>query len=550
MASSWAKKIPFSVRSLRVQLLLWVALPVVIGLFALSLTELRSHEQAMQRLLQERADNLTQAGVSLIGGRLDREKDRLAQLAADPVFHAGLQASWSDRLGRFAQEFSGDVALFDANGQLLLAQGMAEWQQSETVAQLAQRTLASDAPRFSTLVVADQPVALLALPLFDSSEPMVLVGGIPVSRLDLPRLLSPLFLDTQSSLSVWTPDGQLLARLGTEPPPDVEKQIVAQASEPFSGWRVVLRESWEGLVPPLLRFESVVFAVVAIAGAVSLLSAYFGLRNIVQPLRRLDEAASLVGWGDFDAIEKPVGGVQEIQDLQLALARMADQLRQYQQELRSYIGAMTLGQEEERKRLARELHDGVVQALIALNQRTEFIERRLASDPEDAAERLRELRPLINETIGDLRRQIHDLRPLYLGDLGFVPALEMLVKQLCSRHDLVGDFEVSGAPQRRLAPDVEISAYRIVQEALNNVAAHAQASWVHVELIFDEEGVTLRIEDNGMGFQAPSHPFSLAQDGHYGLLGMQERAQLHEGWLRIESEPGKGTTVSAWLAAR
>ena len=550
MALFWAKKIPVSVRSLRVQLLLWVALPVVIGLFALSLTELRSHERVMQRLLQERADNLTQAGVSLIGGRLDREKDRLTQLAADPVFHTGLRATWPERLARFAQEFPGDVALFDVNGRLLLAQGVAEWQQTEAVTRLAQRTLASDAPQFATLVVADQPVALLALPLFDPPEPMVLVGGIPVDRLDLPRLLSPLFLDSQSSLSVWTQDGQLLARLGTDPPLDVEKQIVARASEPFSGWQVILQESWEGLVPPLLRFESVVFAVVAIAGIVSLLSAYFGLRNIVQPLRRLDQAAGLVGWGDFDAITEPVGGVQEIQELQMALARMAAQLRQYQQELRSYIGAMTLGQEEERKRLARELHDGVVQTLIAMNQQTEFIERRLATDPEDAAKRLRELRPLINETISDLRRQIHDLRPLYLGDLGFVPALEMLVKQVCTRYDLVGDFEVSGEPQRRLAPDVEISAYRIAQEALNNVAAHAQASWVHVELLFDEDGITLRIEDDGVGFSVPSHPFSLAQHGHYGLLGMQERAQLHRGWLRIESEPGKGTIVNAWLAAQ
>ena len=539
----------FSPRSLRVQLILWVALPVVIGLFALSLTELRSHEQAMQRLLQERADNLTQAGASLLAGRLDREKDRLAQLAADPVFHRDSPEAWSDRLAHFAQDFPGDVALFDTDGRLLAENQNASWLAVGDVQELVSRTLETAVAQAVTLQTTDPPLVVLALPLPGAAGSKVLVGGIPVSALGLTDLLSPLFLGPQSSLEVLTTDGLPLARLGTEPPPDAEKVVVAQAVEPFSGWQVVLRESWEGLVPPLLRFESVAFAVVAIAGIVSLLSAYFGLRNIVQPLRRLDAAASQVGWGDFDAIDKPVGGVQEIQELQMALARMASQLRQYQQKLRSYIGAMTLGQEEERKRLARELHDGVVQALIALNQQTEFIERRVATDPEDAAERLRELRPLISETISDLRRQIHDLRPLYLEDLGFVPALEMLVRQVCARQGLVGDFQVSGGPRRRLPPDVEISAYRIVQEALYNVANHAQATWVHVELLFDSQGITIRVEDNGVGFQAPSHPFSLAQEGHYGLLGMQERAQLHGGWLQIESEPGKGAVITARLAA-
>lgn len=545
---SWPR-VPLSMRSLRAQLLLWVALPVVIGLFALSLTELRSHERVMQRLVQERADNLTQAAASLIAARLDREKDRLIQVAADPTFHSADPDEWPDQLAQFHLETGESFAIFDASGRVLATDESSVWQQSEAVGRLVRATMEAGRPQAETLAASPEPWLLIGLPQPSPDEARVLIAAMPVSKLNLSGVLAPLALGQQSALIVSTADERVLLRLGEAPAPNTSKLIVAEAVEPLSGWRVVLRESWEGLVPPLLRFESVVFAVVAIAVFVSLLSAYFGLRNIVQPLRRLDEAAGRVGWGDFDAIEAPVGGVQEIQELHLALAQMARQLRQYQQELQSYIGAMTLGQEEERKRLARELHDGVVQALIALNQQAEFIERRVTTDPENAVARLRELRPLISDTIGDLRRQIHDLRPLYLEDLGFVPALEMLVKQVCTRHNLIGDFEVSGEPPRRLPPDVEISAYRIVQEALRNVAAHAQATWVHVELIFDEAGITLRIEDDGVGFNAPGHPFSLAQEGHYGLLGMQERAQLHGGWLRVESEPGKGATVTARLAA-
>lgn len=228
---------------------------------------------------------------------------------------------------------------------------------------------------------------------------------------------------------------------------------------------------------------------------------------------------------------------------------MADKIRQYQQELQSYISAMTLGQEEERKRLARELHDESVQTLIALNQQVELTERDLARDPQQAANRLRDLHPLVAEAITSLRRQIQDLRPLYLEDLGFVPALEMLTRQMTQQQQIIGDFEVSGQPPYRLAPTVEISAYRIVQEALRNVMTHAQATWVHVELIFDQTGILLRIEDDGVGFHAPAHPHHLVQAGHYGLLGMQERAQLYGGQCQIESEIGSGTTITVRLPA-
>lgn len=538
-------RLPFSLRSLRAQLLLWVALPVAIGIFALSLTELRSHEQAMQHLVQERADNLAQAAAALVAMRLDDERDMLLLAVVNPLFASSRPEQWTQAVEEMEARLSTSAAIYDTDGRLLARSGGADWVASEAASLLAQA--ATGAQIFAaTQSDGREPLLLLAASVPDSLPERVLIIGTPLSAFALPEILAPLSLHPEATLLIRSADGLPLLQLGDETPASGPKVVSSQVSIPLPGWQLHFQESWEGMVPALLRFENVIFVVVAMAVVVSLLSAWFGLRNIVQPLQKLDAAANRVGWGDFDAIQEPVGGVQEIEELRVALAGMAEQLRSHQQELQGYIGAMTLGQEEERKRVARELHDDTVQALIALNQQAELIERRVASDPADATARLSDLRPLISQTISDLRRQIHNLRPLYLEDLGFVPALEMLMRQVCEQNGLIGDFECSDESWR-LEPAVEISGFRIAQEALRNVAAHAQASWVHVELLFESTGITLRVEDDGVGFRPPSHPFHLAETGHYGLLGMRERAELHGGWLRVETEPGRGTTVTAWL---
>ena len=226
---------------------------------------------------------------------------------------------------------------------------------------------------------------------------------------------------------------------------------------------------------------------------------------------------------------------------------MTDQIRQYQLELQSYIGAMTWGQEEERRRLARELHDETVQDMIALNQRIEMVERELTRDPQRAAARLRELRPLVTGTIDALRRQIHALRPLYLEDLGFVPALEMLVHQIGQRHELASDFTVTGNIDARPCFLSKSARFASPEEALQNVVKHAQATRVDVNLHLGTTSLILSITDDGCGFAVPEWPYHLAQEGHFGLLGIKERTQLHMGVLEIKSQMGQGTTVSVRL---
>jgi len=290
------------------------------------------------------------------------------------------------------------------------------------------------------------------------------------------------------------------------------------------------------VLPLLLLFVAVV----------ALLAVSFGVLSIVRPLQELDRRAVRVAWGDFDAVEQPVGGVQEIDDLRVTLAQMAGRIRAYQGGMRDYLSAITQGQEEERGRLAHELHDVTIQGLIALKQRGQMALKAFDRDPARAAARLQELNGLIDEEVAGLRRIIGDLRPLYLEDLGFAPALEMLPRQMQERCGLRLHLTVRGDPVR-LAPDIELAAYRIVQQALANVAAHAQARNVWLDVTFTSEHLTLVVRDDGVGFAPPDQPADLAHQGHFGLMGMRERALLYGGQLTITSSPGQGATITARL---
>lgn len=549
----------FTLNSLRSQLVLWVALPIATLVLAISLSEVRGHEQAMHRLAQDRADSLVKAAAALISVQIDHNKDVLLQLASNPLFHsaAATLETKIEVMGQARPSFSSGLVLYDFQGEGIGTTDAGPWSSWPVSGATARTVAASGSP--ATVAVQDPQsqewllLYMVPLPAEDDQPQGALAGLSRVDPLALAKLSQSLSLSAATHLTlVDSASGAVVQEIAAPEvnrPGWTEKTAMARAIVPNIGWKVELQESWADLVPPILRFESVAFFAVAIAILTSLLSFYFGLRSIVTPLQRLDAAARQIGWGNFDAIQEPVGGVREIEELRLALAQMTDQVRQSQQELQSYVGSVTLGQEEERKRLARELHDDTVQALIALNQQLELVERRLQTDPQAAAERLHEVRPLVGETITGVRRQIQDLRPLYLEDLGFVPALDMLVRQIGERHPLVGDFEVTGLPPRRLSPALEIGVYRIAQEALRNVVAHAQATWVHVELNFEPQGLTLRIEDDGQGFAVPIQPYLLAQSGHFGLLGMQERAQLHGGAFRVESAPGQGATIIVALPA-
>ncbi len=331
--------------------------------------------------------------------------------------------------------------------------------------------------------------------------------------------------------------------------------LVTFAPVPGTDWEVLVREPVDAIIGPILRLSSLAPAVALGAAAVSVLILTFGWRTIVVPLQNLARAAEQVSWGDLSALtdqpdRRAATGVLEIEELDHALRDMAERIQRYQAGMRDYLTAITEGQEAERTRLARELHDGPVQDLIALGHRAEMGQRLVERNEIDAASALLvELRAAQRETVGELRRIMRALRPAYLEDLGFVPALEALVDQAAARTDAVVELEKEGAIQR-LAPDVELAAYRIAQEAVTNAVRHARADRIIVRVRTHREGLVLSVTDDGAGFDLPPGPDVLTRAGHFGLMGMRERAMLLGGSLSIDSAPGEGTRIEVRLPSR
>jgi two-component system sensor histidine kinase UhpB len=264
------------------------------------------------------------------------------------------------------------------------------------------------------------------------------------------------------------------------------------------------------------------------------------------PLRRLGRASARLSWGDYAPISQPVGGVQEVREVQENLHMMAQRLQQAQAGMHNYIGAMLQGQEEERKRLSREMHDDTLQSLIALDQQRQMAQRALDRDPVKATNHLEQLAAMMDQTIKNLRRLIRDMRPSYIEDLGLAPALEALASQNNMQSDVEVCFTFQGTP-RRLDARQELGLFRIAQEALTNALRHAAATRVEITTSYAEH-FTLIIHDNGKGFSVPDRPGTFAQAGHYGLMGMVERAEQMGAQFRVDSAPGKGTTIEVRLA--
>jgi PAS domain S-box-containing protein len=204
---------------------------------------------------------------------------------------------------------------------------------------------------------------------------------------------------------------------------------------------------------------------------------------------------------------------------------------------------LVTAQEDERRRIARELHDSVAQLLTALSLGIRGV-RNAGPLPPPVLERLDDLQRVADE----LGRQVHDLagrlRPTALDDLGLEAALGHLVEEWSARTGVPVDFQAVGLGSRRLPPEIETVLYRVVQECLTNVARHARARQVSVVLGSHDGSATAVVEDDGIGFD-----IARLQGGRLGLIGMYERVILVGGELDVESTPGAGTTVIARIPA-
>ena len=285
------------------------------------------------------------------------------------------------------------------------------------------------------------------------------------------------------------------------------------------------------------------FAVIGIV--LSVLVNIVVLRAALSPLVQLRQAAQAVRSGDLTA-RAPISSQADVEmtDLAETLNATLDELARDHAQLRSLSSQVVRAQEEERRRIARELHDDTAQLLFAQLLRVTALK---SSTNEELRRLGAELEVSTVEALEGVRRLALELRPPALDDLGLADALADLAQRFLAQTGITIDYQVRGS-RTRLSPDVELVLYRVAQEALTNVAKHARARKVSMDLDRGARDVSLSVRDDGRGFD-PSHRGSRASTGiGLGLFGMQERVNLVGGSIRIWSEPGSGTEVFAFLA--
>ncbi len=559
-----------SIPSLPLQLFIITVLPLTALLLLIAFGSLGLHQRAMRTMVGERDERATRAAAAAITEQIHHRQSAVRSVALQAANAVGPEHALADA-AFLLPDFEGGVALFTTDGDLLAASnGLEIWQARPSPTRpraFSANPSAGEAyflPPF-TDPHSGEELALVAATAGDFTA----VGAFSPAAM-VRRALADIFgSHDQAAAYVVTASGDILYQTGAPPWSDLpfqerpgvtdalrgesgatyltvdgDEHVIAFSPITPVGWALVIEEPWRAVSDPLLRTTELAPLILIPVMLIALVALWFGVRQVVQPLQSLERKATELGWGDFAAIEEPVGGINEIRRLQTELIHMARKVELAQQSLRGYLGAVTAGQEEERRRLARDLHDDTIQSLIALNQQIQLAQMSTSDDVSTA--RLATMQQMAAQIVTDLRRLTRDLRPIYLEDLGLAPALEMLARDMSQAMALPISFETMGR-ERRLPPDVELALYRIAQEGLSNVARHAQAKKAEVCLHFADKEVCLIVRDDGRGFTAPQSPAEMAPTGHFGLLGVQERAEAIGARLQIKSAVGAGTQLSIHL---
>lgn len=208
---------------------------------------------------------------------------------------------------------------------------------------------------------------------------------------------------------------------------------------------------------------------------------------------------------------------------------------------RNLLAAMIHDQEEERRRIARDLHDEMGQSITSILVGLRNIEE--SSSIDHRTERLQIVRQIATQLMDDVRRLSRGLRPTVLDDLGLQVALERLVHEFSKMVNISFAANLKQIEGRRFSPEIEIGLYRIVQEALTNITKHAKATHAQVTATFNGKLVSIAVSDDGSGLAATDSS-SGSGESHLGLSSMRERAALMRGRFELESHPGRGTTIS------
>jgi signal transduction histidine kinase len=305
-------------------------------------------------------------------------------------------------------------------------------------------------------------------------------------------------------------------------------------------------------------FRSLLLLVLMVSLAL-VVALYFSQR-LSEPLRNFTKRALAISEGNFIQTAD-VKGSQEIQQLSKAFNIMSTNLSKHMHELAlskeenlreakrlQFLLARTISlQEEERRRIASDLHDRTSQLILGTLYETEAAMEMIPLYPEKAKEKLNIVEDLLEHTSAEMRRVIYDLRPPLLDDMGLVTALERSISRYMETTGIQVEYEYSlDDTEKRLPPEVELAIYRIAQEALNNIHKHSQAKQAAVQLVISDQMVHMVIDDKGIGFEPKSqNPERLER---LGLKGMIERAESVGAQLEIITALGQGTTINFVLS--
>ncbi|MCA9942227.1 MAG: HAMP domain-containing protein [Anaerolineales bacterium] len=447
----------------------------------------------------------------------------------------------------------------------------------------------------------DKPVATLGVPLFTDDE----VTGLLLAQLEIEneRITVPLheatslgqtahgaFVDSQGRVLLTTFGLPFLSMgehhtfyrkamaagkpvVATVPfelelpnEPEGHKHVMAFAPLQSAPWGVAIGgdaigETFTGIRQ--LRIGLILLAILTLTGVWGL--TMFSGRHLIRPLQTLTLSAQKVAHGELNS-PIPASGVGEIATLADALENMrlqlAENIRQLtewndtlegriqektqnlirQQELtKQLLRRVISAQEEERARIARELHDDIGQTLSTIELSMNRLAKALPAEDEDAHQRLDQSRTLVEQAVTELRQIIQDMRPHILDKLGLIPALTWISKQTLRPRGIEVSIDTNGR-MPRLPNEIETVLFRIAQEAINNVIQHSYAQHVTIRLQQKESQISMLFSDNGRGWDLKPNEFKDMSRG-LGLVGMQERAALVGGQVHIESSMDRGTNI-------
>lgn len=561
-------------RSLLAYFALWVVAPLSVAMIALASASLLIHQEVVSALLLDRDSEMAMLAADNVRHEIQEYTRALEDASRDRGLLAADKEARRDALRQAAsdvQALYAGLEVLDAGGHVLDLAMPATVTQLARIAVSQRQVPSADQPFASLSDVALDPdtganYVVIGVPLRDDAGAFAgaLLGIVAMQGALMTELIAELtigesgfaYLVDRRGRVVFHRDVRMAGADVSGLPfmqrltagessglfwtsPGGEQLIVDYAPVRNIGWGVITQEPWDVATAPVRQqgLRLLLVGVAAILASLALL--WWGVRRIVTPLEWLaEQSARLAADGPIEPAKQT--GIIEIDVLGTTFDRMVAQIHAYRASLRRYAGFITQTLEEERRHIARELHDETVQNLFAIARRIEVHQ----ADADSLAFRaqLAELRGSVTAAMQGVRQIIRDLRPRLLEDLGLIPAVDLLLQDTFAHGAPHVTLDVIGQP-RPLDSKLELTIYRVVQEATTNVRKHAQADAVAVKLIFEPQRVHLEIHDDGRGFVAPATLTDLIHTGHFGLIGMQERAWSAGGQLTIHSASGQGVKL-------